>query len=421
MNSRRKFLRNGLLSAGGLLLGKHAGAQDIIPFPDPDLQVNDPDEFWKLIRLNFPLDPEITFLNNGTMGPSPYSVLQAVQQEMLDVNQRASYGGWYPTGEKLAAYFGADPDEICLTHNVTEGINIIAWGLALKAGDEIIISNHEHVGNALPWLNRARRDQLIIKVLDYNLGDDELIKQLNKLINKKTKALALPHIPCTTGRVIPLDRIGTLAKEQNIPFFVDGAHGAGMLDLKLNELPCDFYATCTHKWMLGPKGTGFLYIKKESLELVDPSFVGGHSDTGWNVISDQPHIEGFQPKAARNFYGTQSRATFAGVNAAIEFHSGIGKQTIAARIRELNDHLYSGLEENAHITILTPKNSRAGVVSFTFKSKDYMDFYKHCQKKRVIIRAVPECDVNCIRVSTHIYNSKSEIDLFLKTLNDYSA
>lgn len=367
----------------------------------------------------FSLEKGRTFLNNGTMGPSPKPVVKAVMESMERVNSHAEYGGWDAAIDSIAKYFNAEPDEICLTHNVTDGINIIAQGLPLKAGDELIISNQEHVGNALPWLARAQRDGLQVKVLDLTLPDKELLEMLSGLIGPKTRVIALPHIPCTNGRITPVDEIGKIAREKGIFYFLDGAHGAGMLNLDFAQLNCDYYATCTHKWMLGPKGTGFLFIRKGSLDNIQPVFAGAYSDNGWNLIDGNPRIEGWSQKASRFFNGTQNKSLYAGVTAAIEFHAAIGKEVIAKRIRELNDHLYVQLEKIEGIQLITPKDQRAGICSFTFADKDFHDFQHFCMKRHIIIRIVPENEVNAIRVSTHIYNQKEEIDTFVATLKDF--
>lgn len=383
------------------------------------LSLPEKDDDWKKIRKAFELDKKQIFLNNGTIGPSPKVVTEAVVDSLRKVDREASYGGWEDATKVIARYFGALQEEICLTHNVTDGINIIAQGLPLKEGDEIIISNQEHAGNALPWLTRARHDKLVIQVLDLSLPEEELLDALKQLIHPKTRVIALPHIPCTTGRILPVHQIGQLAKENDLFYFLDGAHGPGMLDLDLASMNCDFYATCTHKWMLGPKGTGFLFIRKDKLQHITPIFTGAFSDTGWNLIDGNPRIIGWSDVASRHLNGTQNRSLFDGVIAAIAFHEQIGKQRIASRIRELNDHLYSHIATIKGIKIITPLQQRAGLCSFTFDSRDYMDFQRFCIERNIVVRAVPENEVNAIRVSTHIYNSTEEIDTFVRTLTDY--
>lgn len=411
MTNRRDFLQNLLLAGPALFIGANTSASG--------LHGNETVSDWESIRLQYPLDKNLVFLNNGTMGPSPYAVIEAVRLSMMEVDRQANYGGWFDVNTSISAYFHAEESEICLTHNVTDGINIVAQGLPLKKGDEIIISNHEHVGNALPWLARARRDKLVIKVLDLSLPTPELLTALKKLIGKRTRVIALPHVPCTTGRILPVKEIGVIARENELYYFLDGAHGAGMLALDFRELDCDFYATCTHKWLCGPKGTGFLYIKKEKLQELLPIFTGAFSDKGWNLTDGNPRILGWADEAKRHFNGTQNRSLYDGVKAAIEFQDRIGKEKVSAHIRELNDILYEQLIGINGIQILTPQEERAGMLSFRFDKKDYMEFQQLCQTRNVIIRAVPENDVNAIRLSTHIYNNPEEIGIFVELLKQY--
>jgi cysteine desulfurase/selenocysteine lyase len=414
MTKRRDFLKYSALSASALLLDWKPAMASMaeIPFKaGPDR--------WNSLRDEFDLSPGIVFLNNGTMGLSPRVVIEAVYSNLKQANSEVVYGGWEKTTEVLANYFGADKDEIGLTHNVTDGINIIAQGLPLKKGDEIIVSNQEHVGNALPWLARAQRDGLNIKVLDLTLPKESLLASLKSLISNRTKVIALPHIPCTTGRIIPAEEIGEIAKSKNIYYFLDGAHGAGMLDLDLGKMNCDFYATCTHKWMLGPIGTGFIFIRKNKMDAITPIFTGAYSDTGWNLVDGNPRIYGWSKSAGRHTNGTQNRALFDGVIAAVKFHESLGKKEVARQIRLRNDNLYEKLTGIPEIKLVTPENERAGLCAFTFVKHDFQDFYKHCREKGIVVRAVPENEINAIRVSTHIYNTNEEIDTFVQTLREY--
>lgn len=417
MTKRRDFIKFGALATPTLLLNwtlASAAAGEV-----NDLIIAGPKEDWSDIRKFFSIEKDLIFLNNGTMGPSPKMVTDEVIRSMKMVNSKAAYGGWDKTHQIIASYFGVDKDEICLTHNVTDGINIIAQGLPLKAGDEVIVSNQEHVGNALPWLSRARRDGLEIKVLDLTLEKNILLETLEKMVGPKTRVIALPHIPCTNGRIIPAQEIGEIAKRHSLYYFLDGAHGPGMLDLDFSKMNCDFYATCTHKWMLGPKGTGFLFIRKEKLEEVTPVFAGAYSDSGWSLIDGNPRIDGWDNKASRFFNGTQNRALYDGVIKAVAFHEKLGKKNIASRIKTLNDALYLKLLEQDGIRVITPKNERAGIAAFTFNELDYVKFQHYCIERNITIRIVPENNVNAVRVSTHIYNNFEEIDTFVQTLHDF--
>ncbi|MCC6722523.1 MAG: aminotransferase class V-fold PLP-dependent enzyme [Bacteroidia bacterium] len=411
--NRSQFIKNSLVAYPALLS---------FNFPtklpkQPAIDIATNEEYWKMLRLQFPLQSSLIYLNNGTMGISPYSVIEAIYNKIISINTKGQYGGGdHETIEALAKFTGADKDEIAFTHNVTEGNNIIAQGLPLKKGDEVILTTHEHVGGALPWLNRAKNDGIILKAVNLGNTSDETLANIEKLINKKTKVIAVPHIPCTTGQVLPAKRIATLAKEKGIFSFFDGAHGAGMLNLDLHDIACDFYSSCCHKWMLGPKGTGFLYIKKEKLEFLKPLMVGAYSDSGWDMLSNPPTMNGYCGNAHRFYYGTQSAELYEGIQAAIKFHETIGKQNIEDRVKYLTEYFRENLKNlGSNIEIVTPEEavSRAAVTGFRMKTITMQKFQEAASKENIIIRIVPENNVNVIRVSTHIYNQKSDIDKLL--------
>jgi cysteine desulfurase/selenocysteine lyase len=419
--NRRDFLKTsakiGTLSVLPFLCNNEILANPFTP------QKSLPDEFnneqsWLELRKQFPLSNNRIYFNNGTMGPSPYAVIEAVNKKMLMVDTNADYGGWEESRKTLARFVKVEESEICLTHNVTEGINIICWALDLKAGDEILITNHEHVGGALPWLNRARLENLTVNYFEIGKNANETLQNLEKKITPKTKVIAVPHIICTIGQIQPIKEIVKLGKEKNIKVFVDGAHGTGMLNLNLKELDCDYYASCCHKWLCGPKGTAFLYVKKEALKDLKAYYVGAGSDNGWNVVNPpNPSMTGYADTAHRFDYGTQNASIWAGVDAAIELWEKIGMEKIEARVKYLATHLQNGLlnlkNNNIEMLTSTEPTSRGAVIAFKLKNMDYTKFQTLATGAGFRVRVVPENGVNCIRVSTHIYNSIEEINQFV--------
>jgi selenocysteine lyase/cysteine desulfurase len=171
--------------------------------------------------------------------------------------------------------------------------------------------------------------------------------------------------------------------------------------------------------MLGPSGTAFLYVKEAALEKVRPLMIGGYSDTGWNMTVNPPTLAGYVPSARRFDYGTQSRSLAVGMVAAAEFHDKIGKTNIESRLRTLNQYLFDGLSEmNSKLDILSPveKESRISLLSFRPKNMSYQTCGNALGKAGFRIRQVPEGGVNAIRVSTHVYNTKDELDAFVVAL-----
>jgi cysteine desulfurase/selenocysteine lyase len=410
-SNRREFLKFSGLAA----------ITAAIPFrldATPKMPQNNDFDYWTLLRDQFPLDKNIIYLNNGTMGPSPFSVIERFKKEIDNTNIGVQYGGGkHEALERLEKFVGVDSGEIALTHNVTEGINIICWGVKLKKGDEVIITSHEHVGNALPWLYRSTIDKFKLVVIDLAPTAEETLANINNAITKNTRVIAVPHMPCTIGQVLPVKAICALAKQKGIFSFIDGAHGPGMLNLNLKDMGCDAYASCCHKWMLGPKGTGFVYVKKEKLDEVQTKFVGGYSSKEWDLLKKPPFFEGLADDAHRYHYGTQSAALYFGIVEAIKFHENIGKDKVEQRVKFLANYLQDGLlamgKEKVNMLTPTEQISKAGLISFKPLKGSYTDIVTECRKSKIMLRAVPENNINCIRISTHIYNSTDEIDTLL--------
>lgn len=411
MPNRRNFLQ---LASGALLAGalpiSNIFAASLTRLREP----RDDEAYWSMVRKQFPLNKDLAYLNNGTMGPSPYYVIDEVQKSMMETDSEGTYSGWEDISGSLARFLKTEEAEIALTRNVTEGINIVAQGLPLAKGDEVIMTTHEHAGNAIPWINIQKQKGIRIRTFSPAPTADETLERIASLINKRTRAIAVPHIPCTQGQILPVKRISALGKEKGIFVFIDGAHGAGSMPLDLHDMGCDAYASCCHKWMLGPKGTGFVYIRKDRLEQVKPVFVGaGSDDAGWNMATEPIRTGSYATTAHRFYGGTYNTGLFKGVGASIEFLEAIGMERIRQRITTLGAYTQQRLLElDDRVEMLTPTEaiSRGAIIGFRLKNKDGMQFFSDAMKERVRIRYVPENSLNCLRVSTHIYNTHEEVD-----------
>jgi cysteine desulfurase / selenocysteine lyase len=309
----------------------------------------------------------------------------------------------------LAEFLNTVDTEISLTRNVTEGINIACWGFPLKAGDEVIMTGHEHVGHATPWLNRSKVHGIVIKVISLGKTAEETLNNIKNAVSKKTKVISVPHIPCTIGQVLPVKEICTMAREKGIFTLIDGAHPPGMLQVDIKDIGC-------HKWMLGPKGTGFLYVSGNMRNTIQAYYGGGGFDTGWDMLSNPPALKGYIDNGHRYYYGTQNAALFKGIAKAIEFQNQVGRARIENRVKQLaaylQDHL---LKLSPEIEMITPTEtiSRAAQISFRIKDRDMTKLQTQCNEKKIITRYVAENNINCLRISTHIYNSFQDIDAFL--------
>lgn len=419
MTDRRSFLKKlGKITTTGMALGwmSPAVASDINnTVIESSAEVPG---FWEAVEENFHMGEKLVYLNNGTMGPSPSVVEEAIVNHMRVVNTTLRYGGGEDVRTHIAEFIGADKTEISLTHNTTEGINVAAWGLPLKRRDEVIITSQEHVGNSMPWINRAQHDGIVIKTFWPKQTHDEVLDQIESLITRKTRVISIPHVSCTIGQTFPVKEVCQMARDKGIYTVIDGAHTAGTLNLDMNDIKPDLYATCGHKWLLGPKGTGFLYVSKNMLDVVKPVFAGAYTDRGFDITKSPPTFEGYNPTAHRYDYGTQNAALRVGLSAAIDFHTQIGKDNIEKRVIELNEYLYKRMQDLDMVELISSPElkSRSMMLGFKHKKIDYMELFHLLWEDRIRIRVVPESGLDSLRVSTHIYNSKEQLDKLIDAL-----
>ncbi len=382
----------------------------------------DNDGFWELVRAQFPVTAHKSYMNCGTSGPSPLPVLAKVRQTLEQLAASGEYGGWETARTSLARFVDVADEEICLTHNTTEGINIVAGGLPLKAGDEVVMTSHEHAGNALPWLNMAKLKGIVIKVFEPQSTAAGNLERIASLLNPKTRVVAVPHITCTAGHVLPVKDISALCRDKGVWSFVDGAHGTGMMPLSLRELGCDFYASCCHKWLLAPAGTGYLYVREGLLDTLSPYFLGALADSGWEVSLERQTLQGYAPSASRYDYGTQSSVLYQGVVAATAFMDMLGMEKIWAHSSGLAGRLQQKLLAlDGKVEMLTPTEdvSRAAMVGFRVKGRNYRELGNAVSAANFRIRLVPESGLDALRVSTHIMNTPEEVDRLAELVRQF--
>ncbi len=420
MSQRRSFLRqlSGLFAGGFVMSSNSLRPNSGSNLKTQLARVSTGEQFWRFVRQQFPLTEKKTYLNNGTMGPCPHSVMEVVNTATVYSNTEASYGGGEVAREHIAKFIHAKKEEISLTHNATEGINLIVWGLPLKKGDEVILTTHEHVGMATPWLNRAKLHGIVLKPFVPGSTAHENLNRINDMITRKTRVIAVPHITCTNGLVLPAMEISQLAQDKGLFSFFDGAHAPGSLVLNMNDMNCDFYAACGHKWLLAPLGTGFMYIKEGLLDVLQTFHVGGHaiSDGKWELSEKRQDFTEYVPTAHRYDYGTQNPALHKGMASAIEFFNTIGIRKAVNRGNTLAKYLQDNLlklEDSIEMLTPTEAYSRASMIGFRINKMDYREFGKLAHENRFTIRLVWEGAQNCIRISTHLYNSYQEVDRFL--------
>ena len=379
----------------------------------PSIDAGD-ENFWKFLRSEFPLTDERAYLNTGGLGASPYAVIDAVKSKMDELERISETGHseelWKEIKTAAATLLGCDAGELAFTRNATEGINIVCNGLPLKRGDEMITTTHEHVGNSVPWLAKLQRDGIVIKLFEPSTESaQENVDRIEKLITKQTRLISVPHATTTTGQILPIKSLSQLAKSKNIWLFVDGAQTAGMFPFNLHELGCDAYATSGHKWLLGPKETGLLYVRKDMLDTVQAKFVGAYSENGFDLAKGTFN---FNPTAQRYEYGTVNIPLRVGLGAAIRFLQRIGMENVWKRDQALATKLFRELREIPNVKVLSPSSDteRSALITFKHEKRSLNDLQTHLDTYKLRTRGVGEGGLNALRISTHIYNSFEEVE-----------
>jgi len=419
--NRNRFLQSLGLVSGGLALnptrGTFASPED---FSRALTGVSSAEDFWKSIREQFTYPADYIYFNTGGIGAAPKAVLSMVEKTMLELEQYPQPGHdeklWQQIKRSCSPLFGpaCEPEELALTNTATEGINIILNGLLLKSGDEVITSSHEHVAINVPLLNHQRLNGIVIRVFEPDLNDGaNNIKLIRNLITEKTRLIFHSHITCTTGQLLPVAEIGKMAHERNVLYAVDGAQATGTMPIDLKASNIDFYATCGHKWMLGPKRTGLLYVQRDKLPLLHPTTVGAYSVTADDLMKD---VLTMHDTAQKFEYGTQNESLFRGLETASQFLLAIGLDKIRDHNRSLAEQFYRGLKKIPNAQILSPAEEQYRSSMITFKLGN-QDFHKTANyltsEKRIRVRVVPEAGLNAVRASFHVYNQDFEVERIL--------
>jgi isopenicillin-N epimerase len=394
---------------GNLLLGG-------TPVPLPrGLNPSPHDEaFWTRVRAQFPLDEGLTLMNAANLCPSPYPVQQAVFRHTRDVDgdasfqNRAKFGGLKEEArEALAEYLGASTREIAITRNTSEGNNSVVNGLELGPGDEVMIWDQNHPTNNISWDVRARRRGFTVRRISTPWGEeateDSLMAPFVEAMGSNTRVLAFSHISNISGTALPAARLCRAARERGILTLVDGAQTFGALELDLPAMGCDFYTGSSHKWFVGPKEAGLMYVREESQDRLWPSDVG----VGW---------EGAETSGAEKFenMGQRDDAAVVTMGTATDFHQAMGASAVEARVRALAGAVREGLASRIPgISFFTPPGaaSNGGPVIFEIPGADHDAIYQGVYETHKLGCAAMHGLFVGIRISPHIYNTMDQVEL----------
>jgi selenocysteine lyase/cysteine desulfurase len=356
--------------------------------------------------------PGLIYLNTGSLGPTPRSVLDAVMKawHQLETNPVVmSYGAGEVhaladrTRTAVAGLIGCSADEILLTRSTTNAMNIAALGIDLVRGDRVLTTDSEHEGGSAGWKYLEKRlgivvDRVVIAPEDTDVKG--IVDRFAAAIQKETKVISFSHVIFTTGLRMPVREIVALAKSRNILSVIDGAQAVGNIELNVRAIGCDAYAAPGHKWLMAPKGTGFLYINKDAFAKIQP--------VEWT--DGKTYVAGSS--------GIGSMPLVAGLGAAIELAQKRGVAVSEAHNLRLRNRAYEGLKKNPRVRVLSPPPGPQATTLLALRLPDGVPnrtFLTAMRDKyNLVLRGVPR--LQAMRLSPHVFNTEADIDAALKAI-----
>ena len=367
--------------------------------------------YWREIQQGYTADRGIVNLNNGGVSPSPAIVQEAMKRHLDFSNTSPAYSMWQilepqrePVRRRMARFFNCDPEEIALTRNASEGLQICQNGFDLKAGDEVLTTTQDYGRMISTFKQRECRDGIVMKQFKIPIpaeNDREIVRLFEDNITPKTKLILMCHMINITGQILPVKKVVNMARKYDIPVIVDGAHTFAHFDFNANDLDCDYYASSLHKWLCAPHGTGMLYVRKEKIADLWPLQAPG--ECGKDDIRKFEEI------------GTHPAANYLAIGDALTFHQGIGSKNKEERLFYLRDRWAKRLIKHNRIKLHTSLKPGKGcaIATVQIKGIDTVDVSKHLWKKyRIFVVAIKHPEFEGCRVTPHVYTTIEEIDRF---------
>lgn len=417
---KRTFLKS--LTLGGLGLPQLAKSMntELVFKPIGTASTIAKDEnFWKSVRGLYKIKPDYINLESGYYNMLPEETLNHYLSIIKEVNYHASF--YMRTrqfkeraaqNKLIAQFLGGSEDEIVLTRNTTESLDLIISGYPWKSGDEAIFAQQDYGAMIDMFKQVAKRYGVMNKMVSVpNIpkSDEEIVEIYEKAITPKTKLIMICHIINITGQILPVKKICEMAHKYGVEVMVDGAHAVAQIQFNITELGCDYYGASLHKWLAMPLGVGVLYVKKEYQSKI------------WPLIGENETVQGIN---RLNHFGTNPVHTYLALQFAIDFHNKIGPENKEERLRYLQQYWTSKLATTPNIILNTPtENKRScAIANVGIKGLKPADMAETLLKNyNIYTVAIDGAGVHGCRITPNVFTSLEELDKFVNALKEMAA
>lgn len=378
------------------------------------------EDFWLKVRQDYKLKPDYINLESGYYNIIPTPTLKALHKNIDMVNYEGSYymrtvqfDNKRRMSEKLANIIGAKAQNIIITRNTTESLNMVIKGMDWQAGDEAVYAIQDYGAMKLMFEQVAKRFGIInkeVSVPNHPKSDQDIVAVYEKAITAKTKLLMVCHMINITGQILPIKKICQMAHSKGVKVMVDGAHCVGHFEFDIKDLECDYYGSSLHKWLAVPLGTGLLYVADK------------HIDTLWPIFAEEKKEPGDISRL--NHTGTIPVYHDITIENAIDYYSLLGGARKEARLRYLQEYWTKKVRDIHGININTPKESHraCGIANVGIEGMDPADLAKKLlDDYKVFTVAINDANVHGCRITPNVFTTTEELDILVEALKEMAA
>jgi Selenocysteine lyase len=417
--SRRKFLSSvgkgfGMMALSSTVVGalfeKLQAASRKIEHLTPEQTAQD-ENFWATVQQSFSVTRGIINLNNGGVSPSPRIVTEAFVRYTWQQEDATAYTMWQilePQSETiragLAEIFGCDTEEIAITRNASESLEILLMGFDLKSGDEILTTTQDYPRMLTTLRQRELREGIKLNLIKIPIAPkdvNDIAAAFEKAVTPRTKLILISHQINLTGQITPVKKVCEMARARGIETIVDGAHSFAQFDFKRDDLGCDYFGTSLHKWLYAPKGTGMLYVRKEKIPKI------------WALMASEDKNKADIRKFEE--IGTHSAAMRLAIGEAILFHRAIGAKRKEARLRYLSRYWMNKLKDVPRIGFNTSFDDAqsCAIGNFKIEGVDPVQLSNYLMAKhKIFTTPIVHDEFSGVRITPNVYTTLWELNRF---------